>query len=46
MALEGIPGISDESNSEFEIMNEESTNHCNEQDDASEVPDDPTVLPP
>ena len=41
MDLEGIPGISDGLNSEFQFMNEEFTGHCDEQDNASEVPDDP-----
>ena len=45
MDLEGMPGISDKLSGEFQFMNEEFTGHCDEQDDASEVPDDPTVLP-
>ena len=39
MDLEGIPGMSEELNSEFHSMNEEFTGHDDEQSDAFESSD-------
>ena len=41
MDLEGIPGLSDELNSEVYSMNEEFSGHQDERDDADDIPDGP-----